>query len=51
VPHVNRAIDEAVTSLSELDHNLPVTRAQVAEIRTVYDSGRAKVYKFWFCPS
>jgi len=42
VPHVNRAIDDALESLSQLEETLPKTRSQVAEIRSVYDSGRVK---------
>jgi len=43
VPHINRAFDDALKSLSQLETTLPVTRAQIAEIRSVYDSGRVKV--------
>ncbi|KAF9786355.1 hypothetical protein BJ322DRAFT_782699 [Thelephora terrestris] len=42
VPHINRAFDDALKSLSQLESTLPVTRAQIAEIRSVYDSGRVK---------
>jgi len=43
VPHINRAFDDALKSLSQLETTLPVTRAQIVEIRSVYDSGRVKV--------
>ena len=43
VPHINRAFDDALKSLSQLETTLPVTRAQISEIRSIYDSGRVKV--------
>jgi len=43
VPHINRAFDDALKSLSQLETTLPVTRSQITEIRSVYDFGRVKV--------
>jgi len=42
VPHVNRAMGDDLLSLSQLEKSLPITRTQVAEIRSLYDSGRVK---------
>lgn len=43
VPHINRAFDDALKSLLQLETTLPVTRAQIKEIWSVYDAGRVKV--------
>jgi len=50
VPHVNRAMDDALQSLLRLERTLPCTRDQVAKIRLIYDSGRVKVSALCIIP-
>ncbi|KAJ7577031.1 hypothetical protein C8J56DRAFT_972164 [Mycena floridula] len=42
IPQITTELDESLDALSELTETLPTIRTQVADIRTVYDSGRRK---------
>jgi len=42
IPHINRELDETKLELTALAEKLPIIRAEVSDIRLVYDSGRRK---------
>jgi hypothetical protein len=43
VPRINEELDESREKLLDLSETLPTIRADVSDIRLVYDSGRQKV--------
>jgi hypothetical protein len=43
IPYIHRELDTSLAVLDDLERRLPLIRAQVSQVRKVYDSGRVKV--------